>query len=358
MNVTSLETQKLVTNAENLLLKPILEDLISVVDAINLKDNTQQTINDIITMSGTTAATTTTYMEYAYNVITTASATAYACRLPNPPTKGRSCIIVNTSGFPIVVYPSVTGGSINGVVNGSALIPSDGKPYTFFCYENPLPGAWTWTPPAINQYDSGEITVDCNSNSVVSFYDSSGYGTSTSFQVSSSLALDGLNKSAFFNSSTYRAFKPSPIWNGIKKLKVYTNLLNDAGGASYGLGVSYGANLYELGTTTFYLQSGNISEFPFGAYGSLGSVVTGTPSVGTLSSNIGDAGTYYGELDLSAALLTGGYSFLNSFGDMYAGIFDDSGYDVDKWYSAFINFSFKAGQSLTGLKVRFFIEYN
>jgi len=318
----------------------------------------QQPINDNISLTGTTAATTNTYLGFGYNVITTASATNYACRLPNPPMKGRSTVIVNNSGFPIVVYPSVTGGSINGVVNGSALVPSDGKPYTFFCYENPLPGGWTWTPPAINQYDSGEITVNCNSNSVVSFYDASGYGISTIFQISSALALDGLNKSPFYNSATYRAFKPSPKWNGIKKLKVYTNLLNDTGAASYGLGVSYGANLYATGTNTFLLQSGNISEFAFGGYGSLGSVVSGTPVGGTLSANVGDAGTYYGSLDLSAALLTGGYSYLNNFGDIFGGVFNNSGTNTDKWYSTYINFSIKPGQTLTGLKVRFFIEYN
>jgi len=116
-------------------------------------------INDTVVMSGTSANTTTTYMAYAYNVITTATSSNYAARLPYPPIKGKSCVIVNLSGIPIVLYPSIAGGSINGIVNGSATIPSDGRPYTFFCYENPLPGAWTWTPPAINQLSFIEFSV-------------------------------------------------------------------------------------------------------------------------------------------------------------------------------------------------------
>jgi hypothetical protein len=102
----------------------------------------QQPINDNISLTGTTAATTNTYLDFGYNVITNASETAYACRLPNPPIKGRSTVIVNNSGFPIVVYPSVTGGSINGVVDAGITVPADGSAYSFVCYENPLPGGW------------------------------------------------------------------------------------------------------------------------------------------------------------------------------------------------------------------------
>lgn len=156
MNPLSLKTNEEYKRSQSPSLLPILQDLVALAETTA---PAQQTINDTVEMTGTTAATTTTYMEYAYNVITTASSTAYAARLPNPPTKGKSCTIINTSGFPIVIYPSVTGGSINGVVNGSALIPSDGKPYVFFCYENPLPGAWTWTPPATNQIVIAEMSV-------------------------------------------------------------------------------------------------------------------------------------------------------------------------------------------------------
>ncbi len=140
MNPISLKTNEEYKRSQSPSLLPILQDLVTLSETTA---PAQQTINDTIEMTGTTAATTTTYMEYAYNVITTASATAYAARLPNPPTKGKSCTIINTSGFPIVIYPSVTGGSINDVVDGNAVIPSDNMPYEFICYENPAPGSWS-----------------------------------------------------------------------------------------------------------------------------------------------------------------------------------------------------------------------
>lgn len=115
-------------------------------------------INDNVVLSGTTAATTNSYLTYGVNNVTVSSPTAYAIRLPYPPVKGKQVIIVNNSAYPITVFPSVNGGSINNVVDGSGVIPNDGKAYTFYCYENPLPGGWTWTPPATNQIVIAEMS--------------------------------------------------------------------------------------------------------------------------------------------------------------------------------------------------------
>lgn len=105
-----------------------------------------------------TDATTTSQAIYGVNVINTATQTAFATRLPDAST-GKQVTFVNTSELSILVFPSVTGGKINGVVDGYASIPNDGASYTFTCVQNPLPGAWVWSPPAVNQIQLGRISV-------------------------------------------------------------------------------------------------------------------------------------------------------------------------------------------------------
>ena len=110
-----------------------------------------------LTLQGTTAATTSQAI-YGINVIDTATTSALATRLPDP-TTGKQTTFVNTSSMSILVFPSVTGGKINGVVDGYASIPNDGNPYTFSCVANPLPGAWVWSPPATGQIQLPTISV-------------------------------------------------------------------------------------------------------------------------------------------------------------------------------------------------------
>lgn len=125
------------------------------------------TIEDIQTQSVTSSAefqtqgtdiNSTAYLPYGLvHISAVPTVNDYACHLPNPPIQGRQVTIVNTSGINIVVFPSLPGGSINGITNGSFSIPSNGQAYTFFCYENPAPGAWTITAPATSQVTSGAI---------------------------------------------------------------------------------------------------------------------------------------------------------------------------------------------------------
>lgn len=110
-----------------------------------------------LTLQGTTA-TTTSQAIYGINVIDTATTSALATRLPDP-TTGKQTTFVNNSSMSILVFPSVTGGTINGVVDGYASIPNDGNPYTFSCVANPLPGAWVWSPPATGQIQLPTISV-------------------------------------------------------------------------------------------------------------------------------------------------------------------------------------------------------
>jgi hypothetical protein len=325
----------------------------------------QETINDTVVMTGTTAATTTTNLVFGYNVISNATATNYACRLPNPPKKGMSTTVINTSGVPIVIYPSVTGGSINGVVNGSAIVPSDGKPYVFFCYENPLPGAWSWTPPATNQYDSGEIIINTTSgNNVWALLNTNMKGVGSGFNSDTGWGYDCLNTIMFgvgAGASGYVAMqRPNPTWNNLLKLKVYTNLLTDFGGATMGLTQGSTVNLYEAGTTNLVGVDagggagnyGNGTTVPY--YFDLNSNVPGTGVGGTLSANIGDPGTLYTVRDYSLMP-----SYLGSgFGNIYMGQTTYNSILCDKWVGRGAQFQLQPRAAYTGLKIRFFIEYN
>ena len=69
---------------------------------------------ETLTLQGTDA-TTTSQAIYGINVIDTATTSALATRLPAP-TTGKQTTFVNTSSMSILVFPSVTGGEINGVV--------------------------------------------------------------------------------------------------------------------------------------------------------------------------------------------------------------------------------------------------
>lgn len=87
--------------------------------------------------------TTTSRLIYGLNVVQTADPSDYATRLPATPVKGRSVVVINNSLHKVRIYPSVAGGSLNGVVDGYVDIPADKQSYTLYCWENPLPGSWS-----------------------------------------------------------------------------------------------------------------------------------------------------------------------------------------------------------------------
>jgi len=94
-----------------------------------------------LTANGTTSATTSV-MEYGVNVFTTATATDYCTKLPQP-TTGMSTTVLNNSGSMIYIHPSNPGGKINNLAIDTPLgIPNDGIAVTFICTLNPLPGVW------------------------------------------------------------------------------------------------------------------------------------------------------------------------------------------------------------------------
>ncbi len=121
--------------------------------------------------NNTTMEDTTLILEYGVNVIITSTATDFACRLPVP-TTGKRITVVNNSLMTVSLFPDYNAGPTgyligrinNGAPGAPAIIPPDGRAYDFICIENPLPGAWVWSPPATGQYDSGEITATTTSS--------------------------------------------------------------------------------------------------------------------------------------------------------------------------------------------------
>ena len=119
----------------------------------------QETVYDNFLPSGSNISSSA-YLNWGINLIPSASGMLdFACHLPNPPIKGRNVTIINTCGLDVHVYPSVNGGSIEGEIDGFAVVPSDGKPYTFICYENPLPGGWVISNPLpiVGNYDTNNV---------------------------------------------------------------------------------------------------------------------------------------------------------------------------------------------------------
>jgi hypothetical protein len=130
-----------------------------------------------------TLTNTTATASYGINVASYITSASYCCRLPQP-TKGKSVTFVNITGVPFYVFPSQTGGSINGAINGYYQIPSDGKSYTFDCYENPLPGGWSATTP------NGANQITCNSGLVSASLGALG-GTDVLAFVSNTIKISG-----------------------------------------------------------------------------------------------------------------------------------------------------------------------
>jgi hypothetical protein len=252
------------------------------------------------------------------------------------------------------------GGQINNLpINIPADIPADGAAYDFICIENPLPGAWVWSPPAIAQYDSGDITADTTSAASNNYiYASSPLHAAerTSLSSTSAFVYDGLNNPLIINSvapvplpnSAWNPqFKPSVAWNGITKVKVYTNISSNgiAGTPTAGLSGARGLNTYGANTNTFITNG--IAGAPTNWIPSfnLSNVIPGTvPSPG-VTANIGDPGTLWGEV------------VLNGIGTRVVDTFLSTNGTEDIWETAYISMRVQPRVIAVGVKFRFFIEY-
>jgi len=344
--------------------------IMALLQIIGVEEIVENTI-----LSGTTMSTCQAFLSTGLNVVTSASESSNAIKLPNPPKKGTSSTIINNSGFPIVVYPSVEGGSINGTINGSAIIPSDGKPYVFYCWENPLPGAWTWTPPATNQYDSGDITVlTPGGSNVISMVNSSFFNIGTQLiSAGGGVLSPNIMKDIPVTGGFLSMFKPATMWNSITKVKVYTNILTLNNLIS--VGINSGGSYSTINTTTGIENAWSVVEPITQPYFSVSNnatwqTVPGTPSIGAFSANIGDPGTKFIEANCSyfaphvsfnlfdqiqpyGASSNFGSSFIGNELDPYDGTI------YEKWFTQYFwLYIIPRGTAGGNLKVRFFIEYN
>ena len=168
-----------------------------------------------LSAQGTTNATTAV-LEYGVNVFTTANASNYAAKLPQPKT-GRSTIIVNNTNNSIKLFPSNVGGKINnGAVDAPASIPADGKSYTFICIENPNPGEWTWDAPATGQIEFAEIEINHTNGVVTSL--AGGYTTANLGNAAAGVDASG-------NLALSGSWLTEPTKTTVTKMKTYTNML-------------------------------------------------------------------------------------------------------------------------------------
>jgi hypothetical protein len=220
---------------------------------------------------------TTTYSNYGINVISTASSQSYCLRLPQTPTQGKTVTLINKSGINVLVFPSVIGGDINGVIDGYLVIPSDGKSYSFDCYENPLPGGWSVTNvnASSTTITSGVINYNYTSSAGhIAFVNDlmktsgSSFGSANAYNgLNATQYLTGTSISYFGSPYVFGRIYPDTItgqntWNSINSVQVLTNL--SASNVQAYLRLSLGTNIefYENANPTGPVQL----FFPSGPY--------------------------------------------------------------------------------------------
>jgi len=187
---------------------------------------------------------TTASLNFGINLINYATSQNYCVKLPQP-TTGKSVTVVNKSGIDIKVFPSNTGGDINGQVNGFATIPSNGTSYLFNCYENPLPGGWSILSTSgtnqtlISEAISGSLGEWLSPTSKFVFVNNtikaSGSGFATIWPQQNFLAISPTDPQYQANNNTYfsdlpnsyylvtRQF-PTDSWKKINSITLVTNI--------------------------------------------------------------------------------------------------------------------------------------
>jgi hypothetical protein len=321
--------------------------------------NLSQTISEI-TLNGVDI-NSTTYLNYGINVITSGDVYNYVAKLPSTPIKGRTVNVVNNSGISMVLYPSMVGGSINGTVNGAVIIPSDSKSYTFTCYENPAPGAWSGQFIAAGLYDSGVITGYniLGSSSYIVGCDPVRWINTGTMNGAGGWALDGLNQPYFLNGilvDPYIAFKPTTPWTFMTRVRVYTNLTN-YGAASFRITRGSCENYYVPGTNTFIEGGQQLAGDYLNI--SLNTLLSGTPVnvVSGLTANVGEPGTYYGELVFNSLSQPSyiGDNFIST-GTYNLGPFNTPTL-ADLWITNYICCGLGLSINANGIKFRYLIDY-
>ena len=232
---------------------------------------------------------TTTYSNYGINVISTVTSQSYCLRLPQTPTQGKTVTIINKGGMDVLVFPSMIGGDVNGIINGYFTIPSDGKSYSFDCYENPLPGGWSVTSNTATTatITTGVINYNYTSSAgyiafVNDFCKVSGSNLGSANTFNSLLSPQyktykntNWNGTSYIGNQIFSDIIPSQnIWSSIDSIQILTNISYSScqGNISFlqGSNIEY----YDAGTTN---QANAYNGYYFAASGvsaSLASFIT------------------------------------------------------------------------------------
>jgi hypothetical protein len=286
-------------------------------------------------IANNTSSSTTLVLDYGVNVIETSTPTDYACKLPQPVT-GKRVIVVNMTGLPISLFPSNVGGQINNYpVNQPAIIPPDGRAYDFICIENPLPGAWVWSPPAIAQLEFTEIEVS-HTNGVAT--NAVGHSTASLTFAGAGAGVSGGNLTLVGN------FLTVPFQAMATRLKCYTNIVESDVG-------NFLPTAIEANLSTAKLTAANVgsligiamqSFFGTQSFPEFGVQFIGT---GTLNSppEIGDTGTMFCNIETEGSILA------KQIGSQVTGLFSSSYYTF--------RIDIPATSPTKDYKFKFFIEY-
>jgi|688.fasta_scaffold05395_8 hypothetical protein len=355
-------------------MRPLLSELLEYSSA------GQTQVFDGLVANNTTSSTTL-ILDYGVNIIDTSTPTNYAAKLPQPVT-GKKITVVNKSLMTVSLFPSNVGGQINNYpINAPAIIPPDGKAYEFICVENPLPGAWVWSPPATNQYDSGDITgtttainnvivgVETGISNVTAavFYTTGDIEGSPS--INTPISTNGLAYKLNPSSAYMKPIGLGNNWNAITKIKVYTNISSaSALVPTFSISGAAGVNQYLQGTDPLdynnWLNLAPATVFTYPA-ASLSQVVPGVVPPAGVTANVGDPGTYYGIFDIGVDYMypDSSSSVTTSIvGDQYIGpgtyTFGMTTYNTDNYMSLMLSGNLNPRLVATGVKYRFFLEYN
>jgi len=215
---------------------------------------------------------TSASLSYGINLIATASGTQYCCTLPTTPQKGKSVTVINKSGVDVRVFPSQTGGDINGTIDGNFTVPSNNESYIFNCYENPLPGGWSIVSSGGGQttYTSGEISIAITSSlpfvniAVNNDIQQSTQGPAGPFNGLGSLATDINAYIATTPLSNFISpvFLPDTPWTKINGVQVISNLSGSYGNEDNGQFIITRV-IHNVFNTTRNVNNGYYNQFAF-----------------------------------------------------------------------------------------------
>jgi hypothetical protein len=267
-------------------------------------------------------STTTARLVYGVNVISVSASDNFCTRLPATPVQGRAAVVINNSSFKARIFPSVTGGSINGVVDGYVDIPADKLPYAIYCYDNPDPGEWSVNAKkTANTITLADFTVS-HTNGVAQAV----VGLPTPINTFHGVALDGDGNMTVTPDPQY--WRSENILATAVKMRVYTNIVaNDSSSLfdpeTNGISV-YMTQAFKNASNG--ATSGTRAYVSFNKTGILdgvGGIVNG--GILNTPAGIGDAGTFYAEVDLAPA---SGESNMIGIGGQYSRHYYTFGVDV------------------------------